>query len=76
MKKYFDKVKDIKSWKTLAILSGLSFGFLILLDSILFQLAIALLKILFLFSGLVFGGYALYVAYPLIVKKFKELKNR
>ena len=75
MKKYFEKIKNIKSWKTLGILSALSFGFLIVLDSVLFQLVVGLLKVALFFTGVVLGGYALYLAYPTILKKIKELKN-
>lgn len=72
MNKYYLYIKDLNSWKTFAILSGISFLFLILLDSILFQIIIGLLKIGFFFGGVIAACYAIYLGYPILVKKYQE----
>ena len=61
-----------KGWKASAILSAVSFGMLILLDSILFRLVVDLLKIVLLFVGIIAAGMALYLAWPTILKKIKD----
>lgn len=70
MKQIINKLKT-KGWKTSATFSAISFGMLILLDSILFRLVVDLLKVAFLFTGVITAGVALYLAYPLILKKLK-----
>lgn len=69
---YIKKLLKDNSWKAPAIVCALSLAVLILLDSVLFTIIIGLLKIFLGISGLLLLGYAAYLAYPVLLKKYKE----
>jgi hypothetical protein len=72
MNKFILSLVRDHSWKSPAILSAISFGLLILLDSFLFDLILVLIKLILIISGIMSLCYAAWLAYPLVVEKYKE----
>lgn len=59
------------NWKSTALFGLLCFGLLILLESFLFTIAIALLKFGLIIGGIFLLCRAAYLAYPVLSKKYK-----
>lgn len=78
MKKIEDYITNLlkeRNWKAPATAGALALIVAALLKSGLVMLILALLQLLFTLGGLALLAYAVYLAYPVIVKKFKESRK-
>ncbi len=76
MQKYFHQLLNTTSWKKPAVIAITCFIIYSLLDSVFFIIIVGLLKLAFFIIGIVALCYALYLAYPLVVKKIQEEQKR
>lgn len=74
-KKYFQSLLKDHAWKAPAIFGGVCLLLLILLDSFLFALGIALLKLGLFVLGIALLGYAIFLAYPTLLQKYKDTRK-
>ena len=69
---YIKTLVSTKNWKVPAILGGLSLLCLALLQSMFFYFILALVELVLGLGGVLLLGYAAYLAYPELVKKYKN----
>ncbi len=60
------------SWKAPAIAAALCLGLFILLNSVLFAVAIELIKVVLIILALLAIGRSAYLGYPILKKKYEE----
>jgi hypothetical protein len=69
------KLLSSKSWKTPFIGGVIALGVLVLLDSVLFTVMVALIKLVLMLGAVVLLCYTAYLAYPTLVKKVQEARK-
>lgn len=73
MQRWIEKLMREKQWKIFAIIGVSCFVASALLQSLLFELILLLVKFFLIGVGILFLGRAGYLAYPILKAKYEEL---